>query len=178
MAATATDVVTLDEVKSYLGLSSATEHDVMLERQIQAACEFVSEHLGRYVLDVPIEESISITSLKDPVLTKQIDIKAGSVSLLTWTNPANVTIEPDLEITDLGRITERALGTYIYPKSEWKKTGQYFIRMTVGLKEDKIPSAIKESIVLVVRQLYDGYKTITDKDAIFILLAPFRRPIW
>ena len=177
MAANTSDIITLAEVKTYLGLSDATEHDAMLERQIQAASEFVSEYIGRYLLNVAITERIGIKILTAPVFTTHIDIVKDSISLHTWSDQSNLTTEPDTEITVIGRLDEQDLGTHVYPKGKWPHYGNYLLRMTVGMKADKIPAAIKEAVVLGVRQLYDGYRTITNADAIFILLGPFRRPM-
>ena len=183
MAGTATDVVTLDEIKAELRIDAAvSDHDTLLTGHIEAAVSFVSRHVDAPMVDV--DETIYVPrpgGASLPVSFVALAVKSVE-SVKYWTF-ANSTLrdEPDATIAGgaLGRLVSHGRHNLLYPPADgWPEALQgslLAVQVKRGLAIDATTKALKQAVILCVRQFYDGYREIRPTEAFYALIAPWRR---
>ena len=182
MADTATEVVTLDEIKAELRIDAAvSDHDALLTGHIEAAVSFVARHVDAPLVDVA--ETIyaprpSGASL--PVSFRVLAVKSVE-SVKYWTPASALRDDPDGAVAkgDLGRLVSEGRHNLLYPPADgWPEALQgslLAVQVKRGLAIDATTKALKQAVVLCVRQFYDGYREIRPTEAFYALIAPWRR---
>ncbi len=190
MAATALDIVSLDAIKTELRLGGDTEdertayedHDDLLTAQIEAAVSFVSRHITASLIDRTKTVWCPPALDTNPLYLQQRYVKTLD-SVAYWTPAGALREDPDgvIEIAGLGRHeygTNDNLYTIYPPTDGWPdalENSLYKIQLTRGLDLTDASPALKQAIILCVRQFYDGYREIRPTEAFYALIAPWRR---
>ena len=163
MVASATGIVSVDTMKKELRFpENADYHDDLVERHIKAAVSFAVSQTKLPLVDVT--ETISVARPKSAetalVIRKShikriIEFKYWSLTEHLWDEPVGV-IEPD----DLGRLEQVCTMAALYPPSgEWPEVlsgSKFRIKLCRGLLAADIPEEVKQAIILIAREFYDG----------------------
>ena len=179
MAATATDVVSLAEIKAELRIG-VDDHDELLTSQIAAAVSFVSREIDAPLLDVT--ETIYVPR---PLRLRPVTFRARAAKVVEaveyWTASSSLRMPPDGRIdgAHLGRREFDDVAVVVYPPVDgWPEVlpgSMLVVEVVRGIDIDASNQALKQAVILAVRQFYDGYREIRPTEAFFALIAPFRR---
>ena len=190
MAAAGTDIVSLNEIKTELRLggdtdgsrAAYTERDDLLTAQIDAAVSFVSKSISSPLVDVTetlhIPPQQGVLALWFPAR----HVKSLGDPIRYWSPSGALRDEPDgtIAVSDLGRRFQRTEHMYeIWPPADgWPETlGNSLLQIQLkrGLDLDDTTQALKQAVILCVRQLFDGYREIRPTEAFYALITPWRR---
>ena len=184
MAASATDVLSVSDMKEELRIPGATtSHDDLLERQIESAVSFIQVSLRAPLVDeVDVYRLEPVAGMREPLIFGAPALKRIE-NLEFWTTSGSSISDPDGHIdgADLGRL---AFGQYdwqthgLYPTSSgWPDTlpdTAFQLTVTRGIDITPETAALRSATILLVRQLYDGYRQIRPNEAFLRILAPFK----
>ena len=186
MAASVTDIISLDEMKTELRLpTDIDDHDGMITSQMNAAASFLSRYISVPLIDVT--ETVHGTPQKSD---KPIPIRARALKEVSeiryWSENGSLRTAPDetVDTNDLGRIDSKdEPWNLVYPPAAgWpdRLDGSVFeLDVVRGIDFDPTDhpetQALKQALVLLVRQLYDGFHEFTATNAVMALIAPWRR---
>ena len=180
MAATALEVLSLAAAKRELRIPGEDDqHDDLLQAQIGSAVSFVGRHLR-----APLTDSVERHRCSSPGTDRPLAIRAdhvqGMAAIRYWPAGRALREEPDtIAVADLGRRAQVAEWFCIYPPSagwpEVEAGSLLEVDLTRSITLTTRTTALRHAVVLAVRQLYDGYHTITGNAAMYALIAPWRR---
>ena len=180
MAATALEVLSLDSIKRELRIPGEDhEHDDLLRAQIGSAVSFVGRHLR-----APLTDSAERHRCSSPGTDRPLAIRADHVQSLApiryWPAGRALREAPDtIAVADLGRREQVATWFCIYPPADgWPELeagSMLEVDLTRSILLTVRTTALRHAVVLTVRQLYNGYHTITGTAAMYALIAPWRR---
>ena len=180
MAATALEVLSLAAAKRELRIPDEDDqHDGLLQAQIGSAVSFV----GRF-LRAPLTDSVERHRCSSPGTDRPLAIRADHVQSLApiryWPAGRALREEPDtIAVADLGRRAQVAEWFCIYPPADgWPEVeagSMLEVDLTRSITLTTRTTALQHAVILAVRQLYNGYHTITGTAAMYALIAPWRR---
>ena len=190
MADTALEIVSLDVIKTELRLGGDTvesraafvDHDLLLTGHIQAAVGFVEDRVRLVLIDRTKTFSCPRPTKDDsPLCITSYGIKSID-AVRYWTGDDSLRDDPtgSIALATLGR--EGYYGSKVYyvwpPEDGWPKileNSALEIDSTLGLDSDGVPESLRQAVVVMVRQLYDGYREMRPTDAFFSLVRFWRR---
>ncbi len=180
MATEAIEVVSLEEMKAEL--PAASHREEALKVQIASAVSFVSRLIEAPLVD--ITETIHIPRPADahwPLAFRALAVKSVD-KVEYWTPSGNLREDPDgtaIENAQLGRLVSRNRDNTLYPPGEgWPDIlpdSPLVLTVTRGLEFGDEHKALKQAVILLVRQFYDGFNEMRPTSAVFALIAPWRR---
>ena len=177
-------VVTLARMKMELRIDAGgTDHDTLIEAQIAGAASWVSTHLGQPVVE---EEStypaVPVPSDHDAPIVLPVWEGATVQRIAYWSTAGALRLEADGELLPaaLGRTSEHQRRTAIWPPAAgWPAVlpgSAFAVTVLRGLDlEAHRWRGIEQAIILLCRQLYQGYPMMRGDNATYALLRPFRR---
>ena len=179
MAASATDVVTLADLKRELRLDPAdASQDDVLTLHIEDAVSYVAAYVAAPLVDREAVEWMERPAPAEPLLLHRQHVKA--VGVRYWSAAGALRSEPDGQIApaDLGRITPvgRVYTEVWPPAAGWPAVhdgSRLRVAATIGLDLDAASKGIRQAVICYARGRYDGAYAEA-QDAIFALLAPWR----
>ena len=194
MVASAVNVLSVDEAKQELRLGGDTAesraafaaHDDLLTRHIASAVAYVEKQTGRNLLDRTITQHFPppVYSYSPLVLRDIRDLKAITRIQYWSAASGSLSAEPDGEVASSGdlRLVRRQgasmLNSKVFPPAGgwpiWLYGSSVVVTMTVGTLASKIEADLQAAVVMVTRQLYDGYREIKPTEAFNALIAPWR----
>ena len=189
-------VLSLEEMKAELRINAdVTEHDALITGQIAAAVSFVSKEISTPLIDVTetyYAEPYGPAGADQLLCFPPRDVRSVP-SIKYWTADGALRSEPDGEIAEdgHGRVVATAHGTAVYPpETGWPERlpgslfaveavrGMDVARATFDDQGDLVTAGkgegLIQAVILVVRQLYDGYREIRPTEAFYALIAPWR----
>ena len=180
MAETAEDVLDLASLKNDLRIDTAeTDHDNLLRSHRASAISFVDRYIRTPLIDsTETRRVIRQTAGEREPICLEIRGFREVESVTYWTSAASIREAPDGEIEsdDLGWVDEvdRPI-IRIHPGSDgWPSSADRSdYRVTVKRGWDPVPDALAAVVVLLVRQLYDGYREMRATEAFFTMIRPF-----
>ena len=190
MADLATEIVSVLEIKREFRLGGETdasrdayvEQDALFESQIQSAVSFVSQHIDAPLVDTPETLFVAAPTKDCPISLRAFAVKSVE-KIYYWTPQSSLRLDPD------GEILESSLGRNGYeppdrhywiwpPDGGWPqilRDSRMKVEVKRGLDITGSTQALKHAVILLVRQLYDGYREIRPTEAFYALIAPWRR---
>ncbi|WP_425154701.1 hypothetical protein [Candidatus Palauibacter sp.] len=174
-------VVTVEEVKRELRTEDYSGHDDTVEAQIAAAAAFVGGEIG-----VPLADAHSTVRARPETGNRPIVFDARGLKRVDrvryWTPAAELRDDPDgaIEAAEFGR-TVRAgrlgRGHGLYPPAAgWPDVlpGSLLdVEVVRGVDAGDLP-ALKQAVIMCVRQLYGGHREIRPTEAFYALIAPWQ----
>ena len=181
MAATALEVVSAEEIKRELRLEvSDSDQDELLESQIAAAVSLVARQISTPLVDVTETIHVPRPPADQPLCFRALAVKAV-LQIHYWT-PAGALRDPAdgmIDKAELGRRVSRDRSNTLYPPpAGWPEIldgSLLALKVKRGLELSAQTKALKQAVILCVRQFYDGYREIRPTEAFYALIAPFRR---
>ncbi len=190
MAKMATDLVSIDRLKQELRLGGATaesraafqEHDALLAAQIDAAVSFVAREIDAPLVETTQTLYVQPATGQHPLVFDVRALKRVS-RFQYWSLSGALRQAPDgsIRVQDLGRLVLAGFrgGSHgLYPPATgWPavRAGSLFrLEVARGLEMTEQTMALRQAIVLCVRQLYDGYGEIRPTAAFYALIQPWR----
>ena len=194
MAATALEVVPREEIKLELRiLARDTDHDTILESQISAACSFVSRQVETPLVDVTETIYVPRPATHEPLTFRALAVKQVE-EVGYWTSTGTLRSDPDgeVDVATLGRHVVHDRINVLYPPSDgWPEVLEGSLLMLTVIRgldllraKANDPNmtevkpeymALKQAVILCVRQFYEGYREIRPTEAFYALIAPWRR---
>lgn len=180
MAADANGVVTLERLKSELRIESTeTAHDSLLAEQRADAISLTESYLRRPLIDRTrtIRTSAMPEGSTSPLRLRSLPGFKSLARIKYWQDSQTRRDEPSGVILPaaLGR-TEQVDGVVeIHPQADgWPAYGfaEYRVEAVTGWQE--IPSALRSAVVVLVRQLYNGYREMRADAAFYALISGHR----
>lgn len=190
MADAATDILGVSSLKQELRIrATVSSHDALLESQIKSAVSFVSRQISAPLVDQTFTLYVDSPGDDNPIVFRSRAYKAIE-GIRYWTRAAQERDASDGSIApaDLGRIVQRhgasqaasGLDEHIWiypPASGWPELLENTVMeidVKRGLDIDVATEALRQAVILCVRQFYDGYREIRPTEAFFALIAPWR----
>ena len=182
MAASVTDIISLDEMKTELRLpTDIHDHDGMITSQMKAAASFLSRYIS-----VPLIDVTEIVYGKPKKSDMPIPIEARALKEVSriryWSENGALRTDPteSVDTNDIGRIDSKdEPWNLVYPPaSGWPdrlENSLFELQVVRGIDIDDETEALKQALVLLVRQLYDGFHEFTATNAVMALIAPWRK---
>lgn len=184
MAATALDILPLDLMRQELRIpDGVVSQDAMLARQIESAVSYIQHSLRAPLVDVTdVYRLTPVTGTTAPLIFAAPALKAVE-NLAFWTPAGSKIAAPN------GRIDGAALGRLALGRYDWQTHGLspttsgwpetlpdtvFMLTVTRGLDISPETAALRSAVVLLVRQLYDGYRQIRSNEAFLRILKPFK----
>ena len=183
MAETLDQILSIEDLKGELRIPDrVTSMDSTLESQRLTAVNFVSQHIGVPLLDrAETVNSIRPEDPEHPLVLRVRGVRSvARVDL--WTPAGELRLAPNQRYNagDLGRLVASHDRFYLWPPvGGWPEILQgSFIEVTVirGLDfsdHEHEHMALRHAVVLVCRQLFDGYTQIRPTEAFFSIIEPF-----
>lgn len=193
MADTALEVYSVERAKRNLRIpDSLTEHDGLIGDLIAASVSFIEEETGRPLIDRSNTYQLAVPQADRPLFAPLMDVLNVS-RLRYWSTDGALRSDPDGSISgsNLGRIASTFRGLMVYPPADgWPEVlsgSRVHLTVTQGLNLPDWPDtpgsvqdeaavhpfhALREAVLPVVRQLYDGGATILPN----AILQRFGRP--
>lgn len=184
MAATALDIVSVPDMKEELRIPGATtSQDALLKRQIESAVSYCQHGLRAPLIDVVnVYRLTPVTGTTAPLIFAAPALKAVE-HLDYWTPTGSEIAAPNGRIggADLGRL---AFGRYDWQThglspttSGWPETlpdTVFLLSAKRGIDITPETAALRSAVILLVRNLYDGYRQIRTNEAFLRILKPFK----
>ena len=183
MAASALDILPLDLMRKELRIpDGVSTQDDLLERQIESAVSYCQVSLRAPLVDVTDAYRLEPAKGMGELVFAAPEMKAV-IQILYWTPSGSKIDDPDGVVlpADLGRIVKRRFDWQTHsispPATGWPETlpGTLFeLTLTRGIDIDAKTAALRQAVILLVRQLYDGYRQIRSNEAFLRILQPFK----
>ena len=172
-------IVSLEAVKQELRIpEDDTTQDALLNRHIQAATDWVIRHT-----DVPLQRTTQTISVYRPITENPMCIELPNITDVSnihyWPCDSTLRVEPPNQITlaDLGRqgYSDGEQVYYIYPPEDgWPQIlGFSTFEVAIAQRVDPVPVGLIQTVILGVRQLYEGHDEISPDHAMNVLMSPF-----
>ena len=183
MAASATDILSIESVKFQLQIDDGTELDNESELTsiIKRAVGFVSRITGVPLIDSSKVAWAGISSgATNPVVVPLKNIKTIE-SIKYWTTLDETRLAPTHEVvtTRIGRLEELPFGTVVHPPADgWPDACNSMLEFTckVGVDIDEGNEDILTLVVLVARQIANGHPEIHLPKTLLINMTDFDTP--
>ena len=194
MANAAIEIVSLDAIKQELRIGGATEaeraaytdHDTLLTGQIEAAVSFVEK-----LITAPLIDRSETCYAQPPARGAALVFRATHIKsvgeIRYWTPNGELRGDADgaIDAADLGRRypAHNEYGNPVRyaiwpPAGGWPETlrgSLVEIDVTRGLDIHQTTKALRQAVVVAIRQFYDGYRELRPTEAVFALIEPWRR---
>ena len=193
-ATTALEVVSLEEIKDELRLGSDESQDAMITAQVEAAVSWLEKYIGRSIVQATVGTR-SMVKFFPLTNDRPISFIAKDFISLTsseyWPLTAHITDEPiAIDADDLGPIRRsnwmwhnssgpvRLWNQFLKDTStiwpgEILQDTDIVITYLSGIDLD-VAQALKQSVIVLVRQFYDGYAELRPNHAVMSLARPFQ----
>lgn len=180
MPTQANEIVALPFLRKQLGLAEDSDsQDDILTAYLDEAVSFVSRETGRPLLDVT--DDIYVTSQNDKHILIECRYVKSVDRIRYWTLAGALRSEPDgtIEMDTLGRFHPMTNRSLLWPpEAGWPDllSGTCMeVRLTRGFDLDVQSKVLRAAVILVVRQLFDGYEQIRPTTAFYALIRQWRR---
>ena len=181
MAATALEVLSLDELKAELRIEDDdTSHDALLTGIISAGVSFVSRFLR-----APLVDTAETHRCTRPGDDRPLAIRADAVQSMAavryWSDGTALREAPDgtIAVADLGRRVQVARYFCIYPPADgWplvETESMLEVDLTRSITLTARTVALKQAVILACRAFYDAEPMIKPTAAMYALIFPWRR---
>ena len=179
------DILTVAAMKRELRIDAAEDkHDALIASQIAGAASWVSQHLGQPVVEQTDSFDVAPPAAADDPLVVPVWSGAELVTVRYWSTSGALRLDPDGELlpADLGRVAELLRRTAIWPPAAgWpavlpRSAFEVTVRRGLDLEAHRW-LGVRQSIILLCRQLYGAYPMMRADNATYALLRPYRRII-
>ena len=170
MAAAATDILSLSQIKSELRISSTvTDQDTLLTGQIEAAASWAALRADRPWVD---ETTAFPAQTDDPITLYVRDVRSVT-GVDYWLPAQRRSAAPAGEVTEFGglEISPGRSVALLWPVDEWPDhlpSSPAVVAITRGV--ETVPDRVRQAMILMVRHAYNGYGEMKPGHAAFRLL--------
>lgn len=139
---------TLDELKTYLGVSGSTDDD-WITQQAQIISDVIENYCGRKFLQANYAQTYYKEDFYDNgfLIVDRLEAFHYPVKEVTLLEDNGEDILPNIRV-------QKNMGFIIDPTGFFRYTGPILAEYTAGYTVDKIPSAIKQVLFALVQERY------------------------
>ena len=198
-ATTALEIVSLDALKDELRLDRTfVDHDALFESQLKASVSFVENLIGRSLILKNAELMIATTPDGSSAcsgysfrfgdypfrFTPGVTFKFCATDYVSLTSmsyvkqgAAGYSVVPATVYSAPVIVGENTYHIYLKADQEWPSDNQFPNPIKLKYKQCidlEKAEALKQAVIVLARQFYDGYSELRPSHAVLVLSHPFR----